>query len=271
MELKETIEELKLINEVNTKSLNELADEYLSNKEDANEFLQKYGFIFLRKPLYQLRVADKYEKILELFNYGNLMYPNEDNDFFDHNIKTMINYNLKAYDLRSKTDDLSQAQILFSNSLGADKCRKIPSFEELISGIYDASIKYDLKGKYSIEDYRTFLEVTTYNYDKKSLELAIEKYKKDHPLMQLCKDKNYLFFVNFMLCSKKDLVDKSFIDDSYDIIETSLILFSDSLKDKETRKDYKEYKKLAKFTINNIKTYEKENLKEDNKSRKLLH
>ena len=161
MELKETIEELKLINEVNTKSLNELADEYLSNEEDANEFLQKYGFIFLRKPLYQLRVADKYEKILELFNYGNLMYPNEDNDFFDHNIKTMINYNLKAYDLRSKTDDLSQAQILFSNSLGADKCRKIPSFEELISRIYDASIKYDLKGKYSIEDYRTFLEVTT--------------------------------------------------------------------------------------------------------------
>ncbi len=272
MELKETIEELKLINDINTKSLEELAEEYLSSEEKCDDFFNEYGQLFFKKIHYQLRVSENYEKILDLLNYGKIMYPKENNEMTFNEIDQIIKYNLKNYDLRGKVDDLGQSQTLFINDLGADKCRTTPKYDKIVTGIYNAALNYSDKGKYDIKDFKSFIDLTRFSYDQMSVKRAINKYIYDHPLMKECKDVNYLYFVNYMLRKDKDLIDdKEFIEDAIDVIEASMILFDyDSLDDKEKINKYKDYKKVAKFTLKNIKKIGKENLKNYNKEKKLL-
>ena len=265
MELKETIKELKLINDINTKSLAELSDEYLSSDEKCDEFIKEYGTLFLRKGTYQLRIAENYEKILELLNYGKMMYPKKEYEDIYNEVNQMMIYNLKSYDLRKKTDDLGQAQTLFLNDLGANKCKKYIDYDKMVSKIYVAAQKYELKGKYNIRDFKTYLDIATSIYDKRNIEKSIDKYFIDHPLMRLCKDKDFLFFANYMLKIRKDLVDEEFLDDIYDVIATSSLLYCDSIKDKKEKEEYKDYKKLAKYTLKNISIFKKENSLYNNK------
>ena len=99
METKKIIEKLEIISDINDLSLEDIANKYLSSKENYDEFLQKYSDIFVYGPLYQLRVFPEYKKIMDVINYGNIMYPSKENENLAKKILNFMDYNIDKYKL----------------------------------------------------------------------------------------------------------------------------------------------------------------------------
>ena len=258
MQLKKLIENLSLVNEVNKLSLEELANKYLCNEESYSEFIEKYSEYFEYHTLYQLRVSPHYNKILDLVTNGHLMYPTETNENHEKKILSIINYNLENYKLKVKFDDEYQARFLLDDAIGNRIDKKHKPYEKLVDGMLNAAIKYDSKNDDNIEDLPYYLCLYHSLKNPREEKKILNKYFEDYPLAKECNDVYFLYLVNYLLAYKKAEVDKEFLDDVCDVINASKTIEKLGLNEHD---DYKDYKKVAKYTMNNIKKYVKENNK----------
>lgn len=266
MEIKEAIKRVSLANDINLLSLQELADKYLKSKTSFDRFLKDFEKMFVCKTLYQLRVNDKYNKISELINYGYLMYPSDRNEIYTKRILSEINLNLEDRKTERYYDSVQQSLFLFLNTLGADKCKHVEKYDQIIKGMDRAVKKYEGKNNKSLYDFPLFLNTLRYKVNPAEFDESLSYYISTHPLIKECKDIYFLYFANYVL-AKCNEVDPVFIQDVKDVIEVSKTFDRYVIRSIENNKDYK---KVAKLTLKNIKKYENNLIdKEEDYSRKL--
>ena len=164
MEVKNVIEELKIVKDINELDLNDLANKYLSNEDNYNYFAKNYYNYFNSNFLYQFRTFENYKKIKDLFYYGYLMYPNNEGDQYLGILSTM-NYNLDNYNLSTFSEDYGQSISLFMNMVGADKVEKEENYEKLTSNVVAAAEKYEKNNGKSIGDFEQYVCCVECNFD----------------------------------------------------------------------------------------------------------
>lgn len=252
METKKIVEELERANDINTLSLKELMDKYLTSEEKYKEFLINYGNYFNNRLTYQFRVIAYYKKIMDFIQIGNQMYNDSENLEIQKKILEYIDYNLNKYYTRNLLQDEIQSKAIFVNMIGDFKSRDVKRYEKIVSDILDVAKKYDSRDNNEIDKYETYVSFTS---NKSKYDDAIKKYMDAHTLAYLCNDVSFLYFVNYMLLEKAGNVDDEFIYDSKQVIDTSLQLNAKRMYNKNISD--KDYKKVAKYTLKNISKYER--------------
>lgn len=260
MERKEVVERLVLADDVNTLDLNDLANKYLCNEEEYVEFLNKYANMFVASPLYQLRAFNEYRKIAELVETGTIMYPSKENDDKAIRVLSEINYNLNSFNLKDKIDDELQAKFLLFTSIGETKSKLSNNYEQIISGMCNAALKYENKDNNSIDDFKDYIELYQYT-NKNSVSKAYDHYAENHSLIDLCNNIYFLYYANLLINSYPSSVDEEFIKDVEDVILSSKVIEKAYLN--KNHQTYKNYVRVAKFTEKSIKKFQ-------NNSKKLI-
>ena len=258
MEIKKEANELKLINDINMLSLDELRAKYLKDEATYNKFVEDYALAFRHRLNYQLRIADQYDSIYRIFKEGIEKYPS------DHAIdRTADMVNMMAY-VRDKyavndamrSDDKYQAHALFFGLVGADRIKhSCPTYEEVVNGIYSSCYDYENRGEDEITNYLDFMrEVVSTSSNIDDVKREIERYQDEHPLCKRCNDLSYLYFVNYMLKQQASQVDEEFLYDAEDIIIISKML--NKIND-SSRKEKSDYSRVARYTLRNIRSFRK--------------
>lgn len=257
MELKEIVENLRLANDINTLSIEELANKYLSSRKRYYDFIKKYSEFFVYSPLYQFRVFKQYNKILDLIEFGHVMYNIPSLDQLEKNILCQINRNLTYYRLNSYRDDEFQAKWVLEEAIGKHKVNSGESYEELTKGMFDAAENYS-KNKLSHLEVMDYLySINTYDDLKK--EILFDSFCEKNPGLKNCNNLNFLYFANYMLRLNPSVVDEQFIKDISNVISESEYIYKNDLYNGNV--DKRDYKKISKLTFKNIKKYEKNKIK----------
>ena len=270
MEVKELVKNLEVINDINVLSQEELNDKYASSEERFNSFINRYGDYFINHGLYQLRASGEYNKIINLINEGSNKYSNDNIFAYKTSILHFINYNKQRFNIKdnSLSDDVLESQYLFLESLGATKATGNNSYPEIVTSLYDSAVAYNNKGDYDIDDFFNYvnyiMNTTTSVQEFKKL---VNRYTVSHPLIEKCNDVSFLYFANYMLTSKNDEVDDSFIHDVKSVINASKVMEHIGLVEKEYNP--KTYDKVSKLTNKKIKKYYKDQEKKESGIRKL--
>ena len=269
MKIKKVISELEKVNDINKYSIDELKEKYLVNEETYNDFIQTYAEFFTNHYMYQLRVLNKYEKIINLLYEGNKRYQNDDNTAYLEDLLAKIKATSEYCNVNgTKSDDIYQSIYLFSSSIMPTSTTSEKMYEESVNSIYNGAVAYDNFHNDSISDFllNLFYQRKTNSEDRINY---IKDYINNHEMMNLCNSKDFLCFSNYMVTHDKKNVDEKFVEDVRVIIKTSKLLqelgFVDENFDKE------EYNKLAQFTLKNInKEKRKLEQKEDQAIRKTI-
>lgn len=257
--IQELKEELKIIDEINLLSLDELKEKYLKQSYFDN-FLDLYSRVFSNRLMYQLRVADEHAKIMEFFKEGVTKYPSEDNNkkvkiLFDAIERIRSGYSVKETSIQN---DKYKALSLFNYSLGADR---VP-YHNLVTSVYNSLCEYE-KLHESETPLDTFSSdiypLIKHGMERFEIESEIEKYIQEHPLSSKRNDIEFLYFINYMLSYQKGDVDDEFLSNAKGLLEMSDIFDSIGRSDRENSK---EYRKVAAFTKKHIKRFENEEKKE---------
>ena len=259
METKKIIEKLEIISDINDLSLEDIANKYLSSKENYDDFLQKYSDIFVYGPLYQLRVFPEYKKIMDVINYGNIMYPSKENENLAKKILNFMDYNIDKYKLYKYSDDEIQAKHLLNQSIGLGRIDEEMNYKNVVSMLLSGAQKYEKRDGNSIKDFKDYVPFIRYSYDYPSQERFFKKYFEDHSLMSLCNDPEFLMYANYLINTMSSSVDDAFIEDVESVITASNVMH----ESKMIRETDRSYKILAKFTTKSIKNYKKEKEKEN--------
>ena len=267
MEIKKIVEELERVNDINTLSLAELANKYLKDEETYNEFITNYGEFFVNGLLYQLRAIPHFRKIANLVESGTIMYQSEENEEKAKKIYKSIDHILNRFKTRSLVQDESQANALFTDLVGAERCSEAKEYEKVVTGILDAAKKYEACDNNNIDEFASFVLNVTKTHKEKDYAEIINKYMDEHKLSYLCNDINFLFFINYMLKLRTSNVDQDFINDSKNVILESILLNENKLPNNKNLSD-KNYSKVAKYTLKSIHKYEKKKEKEEIKKLK---
>ena len=84
-------------------------------------------------------------------------------------------------------------------------------------------------------------------------------YQTEHPFCKQCNKMSFLFYANYMIHNTPDLVDEEFLTLTEQVIE-----MSDITKDIDgvPKDQYREYRRLAKFTRQSIDEYRKKQKKD---------
>ena len=255
MELKELQKNLNLANDINTLNIKELGNKYLCNKESYSEFIKDYGDFFNSHLLYQLRIYEQYKKITELLSYGNIMYPDKTNELKEKNILYNINSNVQKYKLAEIREDELQAKYLFNVAIGKEKNKKErKSYEEVVSGMNEAAINYSKKDV-SIGELGSYIYFLTKYESEYNRETSIRNFLNKNQISKCFNNVDFLYLANYIIKTESNLVDEKFIDDVKGIIE-----ISEMLNNYNHKKDL-DYKKVAKYTLNSVKKYEKQKAK----------
>ena len=147
-----------------------------------------------------------------------------------------------------------QAKFFLDSAVGNYKTKDHKSYENLVEGMYDAAVKYDQKGYKVLEGFIKSLYLNASFKNKNSVKRMMNEYLEEIPLAKECNDINFLYLANYIITYKKSDLDQEFIDDVKDVIEASIVIEKLGLSEYDNNKDYK---KVAKFTLKNIKNYEK--------------
>lgn len=258
MELKETVENLRLANDINMLSTEELANKYLSSSRRYSDFIKKYAEFFVYSPLYQLRAFKQYDKILELIDYGHVMYNIKGLDQLEKNILCQINRNVTNYRLNMLRDDEFQAKWVLEESIGKHKVNNEESYEEVVKGMYDAADRYS-KRKITHSEIMDSLYCINALVTGKDKEEMFKRVCEKYPNLKNCNNIDFLYFANYMVRLKPSVVDDEFIEDIFNVIDESEFIFKNGFDDGSTNR--RDYKKLAKATLKNVKAYEKKKAK----------
>jgi hypothetical protein len=252
MELKKILSELKIANDINNLSLEELQEKYYKDEETYNDFVKDYANYFCSHCMYQLRAADHYDKLIELFKIGNKKYQNDDNIAYVEAVLNGMNVSAENYRISgTRVDDKYEALYLFNSTITPSDCSDY-NYKNLLKGIYNGGLKYSECSEDSINDLFIMLYYKFKNSktSKEDVEAYMEKYTGEHNMMNICNNKDFLYFANYMISQNKADVDNKFIVDVKAVIRASKFLDDMGYTDKDFDKD--EYNKLAQFTLKNI-------------------
>ena len=264
---KET-KELKMLSDLCNLSDEELQKIYLKDEKTYERFIEEFTPLFERRLNYQLRSADHHDALYKLYKGGLEKYPSEKAISKTQRIVDVLSYIRMKYQITPTRGivDKDECTALLMNSLGAYKLKKPFDYpyERVLKGIYESSLDYDNRGNYTVDDFASYVGyVLRTNNDPMDVQRAIEKYKIDHPLSRRNNNIDYLFFVNYMLSCRKDLVDDEFIKNAKGILDMSRIIKGiDGVKVSE------DYDILSRFTASNIRKFEKTQRREDRKEKR---
>ncbi len=270
MEIKGIVEELGLVNDISNMSIDELKEKYSSNFDDYENFLNRYRTFFESHQLYQLRVAEEYNKISELLSYGNSKYKSESTLENSDEILRKIEYTKNRFriDEKGSIEDVIQAQYILLDAVGALYQKKMPTYKEVVSDIYSAASKYDIKESDSFDDFTHYVNnALKTSSNGKEFYNKIDEYVNEHPILEECNNMSYLYFVNYMLTHNKNKVDNSFIHDTESILLASKIMRHIGNVEKDF--DQQSYEKVEKHTRKNIRKYYKNQEKTEKNIKKL--
>lgn len=257
MELKKVLEELEVTNDVNTLTKKELEEKYLQSEEEYKRFLEIYTRKFNDGTLFPLLVSESVETVNDVILDGNMKYNTQENVMYHERV-------LKEYEwLKSKFkiapqslgDDRYEAQFLFLESVGASRSKNERGYYQVLSKIYDGAQRYNACDKLTIRDLTPYVQSKmATSRDEIDFKQSLNHYIQDHPLLVLCNDKSYLYFVNYMLCNHTSTVDQELLNNTIDIINAGSTL--QHLGYVRSDFDRRDYNRVVKYTLKNIKLYE---------------
>ena len=265
MELKRVLRDLKLANNVNRFSLEELKTLYAQDEESYDYFIERFADIFRKDGLYQLRLSEQYDKIRDLLNYGNVKFESEHNTELYNYLTERINYNEKKYRTNKRPDDRNWCFYTFAGQVGVPENRyNTQEYCDLVNQIYNGAVKYSEVEEDTIGDFLTYVsdKLDLEGTDRDDFSLAIQIYASKHAMLfSLCNDPEFLQFANFMLLKEPKSVDLKFADDVKNVIKASKVLQRIGF----IREDLNEerYNELADFTTKKLKRKEKDQKKKE--------
>ena len=260
MEVVEAAKRVRLANDINTLSLEELKEKYLSSEKASEMFLEEYGELFGRDLFYQYRVFDQLGKISQLVDYAYNTYPTEKNDKNAAIVYYRADFILNKEDYLTRQEDIQNAKFSFNVETGACKSKRNDSYAKILNGMDEAAEKYKNIG-HSLDDFTVFLNMLRYSVTPDGFDFNLGVYIKEHPLMKECKDIYFLYFANYVISRTRYEVhngvevDPEFIKNVKDVINVSRIF------DKQVIRpiiDSSDYERVAKYTLKNIRQYERE-------------
>ena len=263
--LKEFIGRLKVANDVNTLDCVDLETKYLSSEELYNEFLSNFAVFYDRNLLYQLRIAEENDKIKKLISKGNNKYPNRDNDTYYEKILSGMTHVEDRFSVQHGGKDVSEAMCLLRDSIGYPYMGDDSFDHKRISKfLLAAGERYLDCSEDDISDFLVKAYYTTKieGFKKEDLKDFIAEYKEQHPMLSLCNNPHFLFFVNYMTYHNRDSIDANFYKNVEDIIKASEVLQHVGMgRDKYMDSNYR---KLAKYTLSEAARFKK---RQDNKDK----
>ena len=259
---------LRQIDEVNQLSYEELKELYLKDKDSFEKWASDYYDIFIGNNSYQLRAADYYDRILRLYKEGIEVYPSKKTIDYTSVMFEAMAYNRSKYRIRADRDqtDKNDFQGLFLDEIGVMRLKKHSvKYEDAITEIYKASLDYDNRGKYTVDDFSSYISyaLKTQN-DPFVVQSMIDKYRMDHPLSRRCGNIGFLLFANYVLTARKFEVDDEFIKNVRGIIDMSHTVAS---IDGVAKVD-DDYERLARYTLRLINKFEKDKKREASKEKR---
>lgn len=267
MKVKKAARRLSLANDINSLSVEELANKYLKSQTCYDRFLKDYAEMFCNNDIYQLRVFDHYNKLKEVVEYGYLMYPSDKNEKYSKALLTSIETNLEEYGHNSNHNDIQDAHYAFAILTGSFKCKHEERYSDVIKNMNRAAKKYDEKKGKGLEDFTLFLNTLQYKVSPEEFDQSLSYYVSQHPLIKECKDIYFLYYANYII-SKGNEIDPVFLQDVKDVIEVSKAFDRHVI---HPINKFRDYNKVARYTLRNIKRYE-DNMfdKEEDYSKKII-
>ena len=269
MEVKKVVEDLELVNDVNTLSIEDLAEKYLTDEESYKKFITKYGDFFINNPNYRCRVLPLFKKISLFIESGNEKYPEP--EFYEKKGVIEDRMNKTLNEANGDSNYTYEEIYNFIFTIGANKVPgdcNLGRYYTLVKGVCEASKKYDRKDG-SIHDFLTTMYSNLNDiYSREDMSNFVSNYLNTHSLARECNDTNYLYFVNYMLANHTSEIDSTFIEDAQDVMKVSELLNKMTINFFDC--NYEDYKKVADKTKKNINYYLKcKNNKENISKRKI--
>ena len=265
------LKELRLIDDVNRLSLAELEEKYLKSEETFIDFAENYTRMFSERLNYQVRAADKYDTVYTLLRDGLEKYPDSQPEVVDYMailVNTMA-FVRKEYEVgatpggnHKDSDDKNQAHDMLMNQIGFNGLKRTSyNYERVVQDLEAGCEAYNNRDDaFEMDFYRRRLtEALNSTNDPLEIKRVMKDYQADHPFCKQCNKMSYLFYVNYMIHNTPSLVDEEFLTLAEQVIE-----MSDITKDIDgvPKEQYREYRRLAKFTKQSIDEYRKKQKKD---------
>ncbi len=264
MEERKALRVLKEIDDLNSLSLKELEEEYLKDSDSVETFIKDQSEVFDRRRLYSLYMFDKYEKLEKLLSDANYKYPESfvytDTEREYLNIKNRMNIDKwkSRTDHNQFTEDKLEAEWMFKRMLGLNNSDASNySHEKVIKRIYRSALLYEKQRALNYDFTNEYIDkATSAIKNPERLRDTLIDFAKEHKMYGTM-DKEYLYFVNYMLLYHPSEVDERLINNARCTMKLSNVL-SKIGDDEYYTKEYKrEYKKLSTFTEHNIKEHQR--------------
>jgi hypothetical protein len=264
VEERKALRVLKEIDDLNSLSLKELEEEYLKDSDSVETFIKDQSEVFDRRRLYSLYMFDKYEKLEKLLSDANYKYPESfvytDTEREYLNIKNRMNIDKwkSRTDHNQFTEDKLEAEWMFKRMLGLNNSDASNySHEKVIKRIYRSALLYEKQRALNYDFTNEYIDkATSAIKNPERLRDTLIDFAKEHKMYGTM-DKEYLYFVNYMLLYHPSEVDERLINNARCTMKLSNVL-SKIGDDEYYTKEYKrEYKKLSTFTEHNIKEHQR--------------
>lgn len=256
MELKRVLENLRIKDDINNLSVEELTEKYGSSPEGYEVFLDTFSRIFVNRRLYPIIILSKYDKI-DKFLRCNAEYDKGRTLELDHAIRENMRRE-KSVGYTKAEEDSEQAKYVFGDDLGVTYFRPFDKFENIIKNIRETAEKLEdvNLADVSKDEYTNYLRsislASKNGKDEEMLRKAVNKYYEDHESMKFCYDPWFLVTANYLLSSgafEKNDEFKSFVRE---VIDVSLNVAPISLENVSGEYNNKSYRKLAKKTLKKL-------------------
>ena len=271
MELERVIKRLEFKDDINNLKAYELLAKYNNSKEKALYFLHMFSSVFVAKSFYPLMIYEKYDDMLKMVEKIKEKYASEGE------FKEVADTICDAIKLEKKFAPLKEEQYDRYNQIYSFKKDKIGMFKanfgysyndlnkayleqaEKLNEYYKINSHFPNKNEY--EQYMTVASKKGITDPYKEIEM-IDNYMDTYPLLKLCHDKDFLYLTS-------ELLDSDYFADKDELVDVALnvIDFSTSYHAYQKDCDQKEYNRIARKTIRNIKEYNKKSnyLNKENK------
>ena len=263
MDLEKVIRKQQIKDDINFLTEEELYDKYAKDENSAKYFLHLFHSVFVAKSFYPVMIYDKYDLIkgmvadikakLEIGDEFRLV-ADEILDYMKMELSFIKNY-------EEKHDRTTQMSCLNNSRLAIDAALYCYDFATLNEILLEETQKiadcyYGNRNFPNYKDYEYMMRRAAAKGNAYDETNTIDDYFHEFPLLYLCHEKEFLFTVNELLFStdvttedKKDLINLA-----GNVIDFSLTY---NPYNKNNGFDKKEYRAVAKKTLNNIKEFEK--------------
>ena len=259
--------ELQIKDDINKCNTNELLEKYGNNINTSISFIRSVNRLFSRYSHYPFYVYDEYSKIKEVSEKLSEKY---ESDILKTSCKTLDSKierelkNAKTYDekasLRNQALGLRVEELggLYAGAISTNYTNTVSAINEELKEFNSYRFKsYNYLNAKIVKN-----EIAKYTRLKNSdaefdLSKTSNKIYREYPLLHFCFDEKFLVLTNYILTSfADDEIKLKVADIAKNVMDVSIHV----TPDEDFTKGYydrRDYAKLAKFTANAIKRYEK--------------